>query len=73
MQSPTEKQIVLVENMTRILGIDFPISSKEFTKQNYCAWIKANIEDYKDVISATICDEDYCYDMCENDVWCEHY
>lgn len=74
MQSPTEKQIVLVENMTRILGIDFPVSSKEFTKQVYCAWIKAHIEDYKDAISATICDEDYIYEYgCENDVWCEHY
>ena len=73
MKAPTEKQIQLVDNMTRILGIDFPASSKEFTKQSYCLWIKVHIEDYKDVVSSTICDEDYCYEMCENDVWCEYY
>ena len=73
MQTPTEKQINLVENMTRILGIDFPISSKEYTKRTYCAWIKAHINDYGDAVSASVCDEDYCYDMCENDAWCEHY
>ena len=71
--APTEKQVQLVENMTRILRIDFPISSKEFTKQCYCLWISKHIEDYKDVVSATIADEDYCYEMCENDVWCEYY
>ena len=73
MQSPTEKQIILVENMTRMLGIDFPISSKEFTKRIYSAWIKANIEDYKDHMASCIYDEDYLYEGCNNDVWCEHY
>lgn len=73
MQAPTEKQINLVENMTRILGIDFPTSSKEYTKHIYCAWIKTHINDYGDAIAVSVCDEDYCYDMCENDAWCEHY
>ena len=73
MQAPTEKQINLVENMTRILGIDFPTSSKEYTKRTYCAWIKAHIDDYGDAVAVSVCDEEYCYDMCENDAWCEHY
>ena len=73
MQAPTEKQINLVENMTRILGIDFPTSSKEYTTRIYCAWIKAHIDDYGDAVAVSVCDEDYCYDMCENDAWCEHY
>ena len=73
MQAPTEKQINLVENMTRILGIAFPNSSKEYTKQVYYAWIKAHIDDYNDVIAVAVYDEDYYYDICKNDVWCEHY
>lgn len=73
MQAPTEKQINLVENMTRVLGIDFPTSSKEYAKRIYCAWIKAHIDDYGDAVAATVCDEDYCYEICENDVWCEYY
>lgn len=73
MQAPTEKQINLVENMTRILGIDFPTSSKEYAKHIYCAWIRAHIDDYGDAVAVSVCDEDYCYDMCENDAWCEYY
>lgn len=73
MQAPTEKQINLVKNMTRILGIDFPTCSKEYTKRIYYTWIKAHIDDYNDVVAATVYDEDYYYDMCENDVWCEYY
>ena len=36
-------------------------------------WIKAHIDDYGDAVAVSVCDEDYCYDMCENDAWCEHY
>ena len=73
MKAPTEKQIALVENMTHILGIDFPASSKEFTKRAYCRWIQAHMDDYREAIEYAICDEDYCFDMSINDAWCEYY
>lgn len=51
MVSPTEKQIALVEAMTEILEIDFPQSSKEFTKQTYYEFIKEYYEKYRQVIN----------------------
>lgn len=44
--SPTDKQIEFVETITKILNIDFPRSSKEFTKQIYCEFIKAYYDDF---------------------------
>ena len=44
--SPTEKQIEFVEAITEVLGIDFPQSSKEFTKQIYSEFIKAYYDDF---------------------------
>ena len=73
MKAPTEKQIALVENMTHILGIDFPTSSTEFTKMTYCRWIQTHMDDYREAIEYAICDKDYCFDLCVNDAWCEHY
>jgi hypothetical protein len=73
MKSPTKKQIEYVERMTSVLRVDFPTSSKEFTKRAYSAWIAAHIDDYKDLLDSGIYDEDYLYESCENDVWCEHY
>ena len=73
MKTPTEKQIHLVENMTRILGIKFPKSPNDFTRQSYFLWIRDHIDEYKEAIYSTIYDEDYVYEFCQNDVWCEHY
>ena len=48
--SPTEKQIELVEAITDALGIDFPTSSKEFTKQIYCEFIKEYYDEFMLVV-----------------------
>ena len=73
MKSPIEKQIRLVDNMTHILNISFPNSSREFNRYTYSCWIVSHIDDYKDILSNTICDEDYIAEICINDVWCEEY
>ena len=72
--SPTEKQITLVENMCKVLGINnFPFSSKQYTKQEYSKFIKSHYEEYREVIDNAIYDEDWCFETCLNDVWCEEY
>ena len=48
--SPTEKQIKFVEDITDVLGIDFPQSSQEFTKQIYRAFIKEHYDEFMQVI-----------------------
>ena len=73
MKSPTKKQINIVEKMTSILNIEFPSSSKEFNKFTYSRWINKHINEYQDIIDVTIYDEEYLYEICENDVWCEYY
>lgn len=71
---PTEKQIEFVEKICKELGIDdFPMSSKEFTKWHYSQFIKAHIDEYKANEVDNIHDEEWCYEYCNNDVWCEHY
>ena len=47
MMSPTEKQIRFVDDIARTLNIDFPTSSKEFTKRTYRNFIKAYYEDFQ--------------------------
>ena len=56
MTSPTEKQIDFVEAITEVLGIDFPQSSKEFTKRTYCHFIDNHYIEFKRVM------DDYSYD-----------
>ena len=73
MISPTQKQIELVDNMTSILGLDFPTCSREFNKFTYSIWISSHMEDYLDFLSSTIYDEDYLSEICLNDIWCEEY
>jgi hypothetical protein len=58
MQSPTEKQIEFVEAIADALGIDFPTSSKEFTKQIYCEFIKEHYDEFKDKTEWCSWDED---------------
>lgn len=50
MASPTEKQIRLVEAMTDVFEIDFPQSSKEFTKQIYYKFIEEYYEEYRHIV-----------------------
>lgn len=45
--SPTEKQIEFVEAIARVLEIDFPQSSEEFTKQTYCEFIKRHYDEFR--------------------------
>ena len=71
---PTEKQIKFVEKINGVLGTNFPISSKEFTKYIFSQWISAHIDEYDEIISNTIYDEDWIMEFgCENDVWTEYY
>lgn len=71
---PTEKQIKFVEKINGVLGTDFPTSSKEFTKYIFSQWISAHIDEYDEIISNTIYDEDWIMEFgCENDVWTEYY
>jgi hypothetical protein len=72
MLTPTEKQIKLVENINRVLNLDFPTSSKEFNRFIYSNYIKCYIKEYLEVINDVL-DEDDFYESCVNDVWCEHY
>lgn len=58
MKTPTEKQIKFVELITTVLGIDFPQSSKEFTKQIYCKFIKEHYDELKNNTEWCSWDED---------------
>ena len=74
MTTPTTKQIHLVENICHVLNItDFPFSSSQFTKYTYSKFIAAHIEEYREVVDNAQVDEDWCYEFCVNDVWCEEY
>lgn len=50
MAAPTEKQIKLVEDITDVLRIDFPQSSKEFTKQIYYLFIREYYDEFVQVV-----------------------
>jgi hypothetical protein len=60
MPSPTEKQIKLAEDIARVLGINFPTSSKEFNKRTYRNFINAYYDEFKMVLNDAndICFED---------------
>lgn len=76
-KTPTEKQIKFVEDICKILDIQFPTSSREFTRKCFCNFIKDHIDlFYEEIIGNTYeNDVDYiheCYPIM-NDVWCEEY
>jgi hypothetical protein len=48
MVSPTEKQIKFANTIAQDLGVDFPQSSKEFTKRTYRMFIKMHYDEWKD-------------------------
>ena len=50
MSSPTEKQIKLAEDIARVLGIEFPTTSREFNKRTYYKFIDAYYKDFKRVV-----------------------
>lgn len=56
--SPTEKQIKFAEDIATALGIDFPQSSKEFTKRIYGAFIKTHYDEWKDGFDWSCYDDD---------------
>ena len=56
--SPTEKQIDLVEKICKTLNINFPKSSKEFTKYTYWLFIKRFLPIYFEVIQEVYEEED---------------
>lgn len=58
MASPTEKQIKFADAIARDLGIDFPQSSKEFTKRTYRVFIKTYYNEWKDHFDWSSWDED---------------
>lgn len=46
--APTEKQIRLAEEMAKTLKINFPASSKDFTKRVYRDFIEEHYEAFKE-------------------------
>ena len=56
MSSPTENQISFAAEIAEVLGIDFPQSSKEFTKKTYYNFIDDHYVEFKRVM------DDYSYD-----------
>lgn len=73
MKTPSEKQIAYAEYLASIFEVDFPTSSRDFTAGAYHAFIEKYNEELRNIRIEAIADEDYCYDICENDVWCEKY
>ena len=45
-KSPTEKQIAFVNAIAEYLNIDFPLSSKDFTRVKYSRFISEHIDEY---------------------------
>lgn len=60
MASPTEKQIKFAEDIARVLGIDFPTSSKEFNKSTFRNFINAHYDEFKEIMNDVndVCFED---------------
>ena len=47
-KAPTDKQIAYVDAIAKTLGIDFPQSSRDFTRAKYRAFISAHVDEYKE-------------------------
>jgi hypothetical protein len=71
--APTEKQIAYAEAIANELGIEFPTCSKDFTKYTYSKFISKYKKDYDEIMVNGILDEDYCMEICQNDIWCDYY
>lgn len=49
-KSPTDKQIAYADAIARTLNIDFPQSSRDFTRAKYGVFISAHVDEYKEQI-----------------------
>lgn len=49
-KSPTDKQIAYADAIAKTLNIDFPQSSRDFTRVKYRAFISAHVDEYKEQI-----------------------
>lgn len=49
-KSPTDRQIAYADVIAKTLNIDFPQSSRDFTRAKYKAFISAHVEEYKEQI-----------------------
>lgn len=47
-KSPTDKQIAYADAIAKTLNIDFPQSSRDFTRAKYRAFISAHVDEYKE-------------------------
>lgn len=56
--SPTEKQIEFVKIIAETFGVDFPQSSKEFTKQIYYKFIEEHYDEFQKLVDFYSWDED---------------
>lgn len=50
MLPPTEKQIEFAEDIAAVLSIDFPTSSKEFTKATYFKFISTYYDEFERIM-----------------------
>lgn len=48
MKSPSEKQIVLANNIAKTLRLEFPRGDYDFTAQAYWEFIKNNVDKYNE-------------------------
>lgn len=66
--APSKKQIDLADNIAKILNLDFPKGSYDFTSQAYWQFIHDNIEEYK--YACAYCEDDANYGLLgEYDDW----
>ena len=71
---PTAKQVQLVEDIKACLDIkDFPSCASHYTKANYSNFINTHIDQFYFEQQVNDLDEDWCMELCSNDVWTEYY
>ena len=49
-KTPTDKQIAYADAIANTLNIDFPQSSRDFTRAKYRAFISAHVDEYKEQV-----------------------
>ena len=47
-KTPTNKQIAYADKIAKALNMEFPQSSKDFTRAKYRAFISAHVDEYKE-------------------------
>lgn len=56
--TPTEKQIAFIEDIVKVLDIEFPQSSWEFDKKVYAHFIKTHYDEFMDAVGTDIDEDD---------------